>query len=24
MLIKHLSDDFRGAAHDWKDRCQVW
>jgi CarD family transcriptional regulator len=20
MLIKHLSDDFRGAANDWKDR----
>ena len=20
MLLKHLSDDFRGAAHDWKDR----
>ena len=20
MLIKHLSDDFRGPAHDWKDR----
>src|SRR5688572_33148077 len=20
MLIKHLADDFRGAANDWKDR----
>ena len=20
MLLKHLSDDFRGAANDWKDR----